>query len=121
MNNNKIYNKPDQNIKFIDFLSGINNRSQNKENCHNQTEHFVASHGMTLQHVLPEVNSKYFANGPRSIGPIKDGYPKRLLGGADSLGIDYKDTHPVISQKEVKIVDYSRVPKYNYPIPDVRL
>jgi hypothetical protein len=107
MQNNVLYRQPNKNIQIVDFVPNV-------------TEGFVASHGMTLQHTCKCPKHK-FANGPRAIGAVEDGYPKRLLGGADSLGIHYKDPHPVMSQKQVRIVDYSRVPKYNYPIPEVRL
>jgi len=115
-NSNKVlFGKQDQSITIIDFLK--ENNKQNK----NTIETFVPSHGMTLQQVCPCSNKDQYANGPRAIGPVSDGYPKRLLGGADTLGIDYKDDKPVLSQKQVSMIDYSRVPKYNFPIPEVRL
>jgi len=103
--------------KMIDF----SNNTDEYQSISNFREHFVPSHGMTFHHICPCTDHSQIANGPRAIGAVEDGYPKRLLGGADSLGIFYKDPHPVISQREVRFVDYSRVPKYNFPIPKVRL
>lgn len=87
----------------------------------NTTEHFIVSHGMDMKHICPCTDPKYISNGPRGIGPVSDGFPKRLLGGADSLGIDYVDKTPVLSQKHVRIVDYSRTEEFNHPIPDIKL
>ena len=84
---------------------------------------------MTLQNICPcdnnnlyyPENSNIYANGPREIGENNNGYPKRLLGGADSLGILYKDHNQVLFQKQIRLVDFSRVPKYNFPIPNIKL
>lgn len=119
-NDNKVlFGKPNQSIQFVEFVNEIDN--QNNCGCKDTVEPFIVSHGMTFHHICPCTDPKKIANGPRAIGEVTDGFPKRLLGGADSLGIHYKDSHPVLSQKQVSFVDYSRVPKYNYPIPEVRL
>jgi len=97
-------------IQIIDFLRSVNTPSR---------ENFVASHGMTFQHLCP--GSTNIANGPRAIGPVSDGYPQRLLGGADSLGVGFKDTEPVLSQKEVRIVNFSRTPAFDHPLEKIRL
>lgn len=115
-NSNKVlFGQPNQNVTIIDFLKETNNQQNNT------VETFIPSHGMTMQQVCPCSKKENYSNGPRAVGPVSDGYPERLLGGADTLGINYKDKNPVLSQMEVRIVDYSRVPKYNYPIPEVRL
>jgi len=102
-----------QNIQIIDFLRSITGERSKT------TEPFVASHGMSFQHICP--CSQNISNGPRAIGPVTDGYPKRMLGGADSLGIHYKDTSPVLSQKQVRIVNFSRTCDFPESNPVVRL
>jgi len=108
-----------QNIQIVDFMKGLNLSYRSGKKPVVQ-ETFIPSHGMTFQHIY-NADPKNFANGPRAVGSIEDGYPNRLLGGADSLGIHYKDPNPVISQREIRFVDYSRVDQYNYKIPDVKL
>ena len=81
----------------------------------------ISSHGMSIQHICPNSNSNLISNGPREIGLNDNGYPNKLLGNAEGKNQIKDKEQQVLSQKEISFVDFSRVSKYNYPIPAIRL